>query len=77
MFGRSNTDVLTLELGENRYEFASPEDLGFALAGRAGVPGSRVGSLLEMGDEALRREAEAIRQVEKLFNNALDGLLRE
>lgn len=77
MFGRSSSETLTLVLGDHRYEFATPEDLGFALAGRAGVPGSRVGSLVEMGDEALRREAEAIRQVEKLFNNALDGSLQE
>lgn len=77
MFGRPNSDTLELVLGENTFEFSSPEDLGFALAGRAGVPGSRVGSLVEMGDDALRREAEAIRQVEQVFNDALDGSLRE
>ena len=77
MFGRSNAVPLRLALGESVFEFASPEDLGFALSGRAGVPGSRVSSLVEMGDESLRREAEAIRQVEQLFNDALDGSLRD
>lgn len=77
MFGRAQARGLRLRLGESSYEFPTPEDFAFALTGRASVPGSRVGALVEMGDEALRREAEAIRQVERMFNNALDGSLRD
>jgi len=77
MFGRSQSNGLKLILRENAYTFSSPEDFAFALSGRAGVPGSRVGSLVEMSDEALRREAEAIRQVEQTFNAALDGSLHD
>ncbi len=77
MFGRSSARGLKLRLGEATYEFGSTEDFAFALAGRAGVPGARVGALVELNAEALRREAEAIRQVERLFNAALDGSLRD
>jgi hypothetical protein len=77
MFGRASSRSLKLQVGDSSFEFLSPEDLAFALAGRAGVPGNRVTSLVDMTDDALRREAEAIRKVEQMFNNALDGLLRD
>jgi len=77
MFGRAQTRGRRRRLGESSYEFPTAEDFAFALTGRASVPGSRVSALVEMGDEALRREAEAIRQVEQMFNNALDGSLRD
>ena len=77
MFRRAQSNGLKLTIDENRYTFSSPEDFAFALAGRAGVPGSRVESLVEMSDEALHREAEAIRQVEQKFNAALDGSLHD
>lgn len=77
IFGLGNSKSLKLKLGEMSYEFASPEDFAFALAGRAGVPGTRVGALVDMTAESLRREAEAIRQVEQVFNDALDGSLRD
>lgn len=76
-FGSHNARGLKLTLGDASYEFASPEDFAFALSGRAGVPGTRVGALVDMNGETLRREAEAIRQVEQVFNDALDGSLRD
>lgn len=77
LFGLVNSKALKLKFGDATYEFASAEDFAFALAGRAGVPGTRVGALVEMTAESLRREAEAIRQVEQVFNDALDGSLRD
>jgi len=77
LFGLASSKALKLRLGDATYEFASAEDFAFALAGRAGVPGTRVGALVEMNAESLRREAEAIRQVEQVFNDALDGSLRD
>ena len=76
MFKRPN-NTLKLRIAEATYEFASLEDFTFALAGRAGVPGTRIGSLVEMDILSLRREAEAIRHVEQLFNDALDGTLHD
>ena len=75
MFKRPSSRSLKLQLTDSAYEFASPEDLAFALAGRTGVPGTRISALVEMDDRSLRREAEAIRHVEQTFNNALDGSL--
>ena len=77
MFGRSSSRALKIRIGDAGFEFLSPEDFAFALAGRAGVPGTRVTALVEMSDDALRHEAEAIRKVEQMFNSALDGLLRD
>ena len=77
LFGLGNSKALKLKIGEASYEFLSQEDFAFALAGRAGVPGTRVSALVDMSAESLRREAEAIRQVEQVFNDSLDGSLRE
>lgn len=77
LFGLGNHKTLKLKLGDSSYEFPSPEEFAFALTGRAGVPGTRVASLVDMNPETLRREAEAIRQVEQVFNDALDGSLRD
>ena len=77
MFRRSSSTSLKLPVGDAVYEFLSPEDFAFALAGRAGVPGPRVTSLVGLSSDALRREAEAIRVVEQKFNDALDGVLRD
>jgi hypothetical protein len=63
MFKRPNSHSLRLQIGDSSYEFAEPEDLAFALAGRAGVPGTRISALVEMNDLSLRREAEAIRHL--------------
>jgi hypothetical protein len=77
MFKRPNSHSLRLQIGDSSYEFAEPEDLAFALAGRAGVPGTRISALVEMNDLSLRREAEAIRHVEQILNDALDGSLHD
>lgn len=77
MFKLPNTRSLKLQIADACYEFAEPEDLAFALAGRAGIPGTRISALVEMSDLSLRREAEAIRHVEQTLNDALDGSLQD
>lgn len=77
MFNRPSSRSLKLQIADSTYEFDTPEDLAFALAGRAGIPGTRISALVEMNDLSLRREAEAIRHVEQTFNDALDGSLQE
>jgi hypothetical protein len=77
MFRRSSSQSLKLTVGESPFEFLTPEDFAFALAGRAGVPGTRISALVEMDDQSLRREAEAIRHVEQTFTNALNGSLQD
>ena len=75
MFKKSNN--LKLRIVDASYEFVTTEDFAFALAGRAGVPGTRISSLVEMNVLSLRREAEAIRHVEQIFNDALNGTLHD
>ena len=77
MFNQTNTRSLTLQIADASYEFASPEDFAFALAGRAGLPGTRIVSLIEMNTVSLRREGKAIRRVEQTFDDALNGLLQD
>ncbi|MFT5449882.1 MAG: hypothetical protein ACI9DC_005080 [Gammaproteobacteria bacterium] len=77
MFKRPSSRSLKLQIAGSTYEFDTPEDLAFALAGRAGIPGTRISALVEMNDLSLRREAEAIRHVEQAFNDALDGSLQD
>jgi hypothetical protein len=77
MFGRPSTDKLKLRIHDNSYEFAAPSGFEFALAGRVGLPSSKIASLCELSDDALLREAEAIRAVEQRFSDALSGALSE
>ena len=57
MFKLPTSRSLKLLIADASYEFAEPEDLAFALAGRAGVPGTRVSAGVELNDMSLRREA--------------------
>ncbi len=77
MFNLSSSKPLVLEFNGNRYEFSSTNDFSFALSGRAGVPGSKISALVKLTTVALRREAEAIRQIEQMFNDALNGSLTD
>ncbi len=77
MFSTATNQPLILKLNGKQYEFATAQDFTFALAGRAGVPGTKITALVKLSTVALRREAEAIRQIEQLFNNALDGSMTD
>ena len=77
MFSNSSTRPLILELNGKKYEFATAQDFAFALAGRAGVPGTKITALVKLNTVALRREAEAIRHIEHMFNDALDGSMTD
>ena len=77
MSSNATTKPLILDINDNQYEFATSSDFAFALAGRAGVPGTKITALVKLNSVALRREAEAIRQIETMFNGALDGALTD
>jgi hypothetical protein len=77
IFKRSTpeTDELTLTVGEKSYTFSTPSEFEFALAGRTCVPVSKIAALVDVADTDLLNEAEAIKQAERRFSEALSGLL--
>ena len=77
MFGRSPNIATTLRIGEEEYQFTSPRDFEFALAGRTSLPPDKVAILVDAPDEALLREAEGIRRIEQRLEDALSGVLEE
>ncbi len=77
MFRRQSADTLSVEIDEQQYTFNSARDFEFALAGRTSVPAAKIASLVELPDDSLLKEAEAIRRVEKRFADALSGSLEE
>ncbi len=77
MFRRQSADTLSVEIDEQQCTFNSVHDFEFALAGRTSVPAAKIASLVELPDDALLKEAEAIRRVEKRFADALSGSLED
>ena len=77
MSSKDALQPLNLEINGIQYQFASPDDFAFALTGRAGVPGTKITALVKLSTVALRREAEAIRHIEQMFNDALNGSLTD
>ena len=75
LFNKSASEALTLTVLDEEYTFNSPRELEFALAGRACLPSSKLASMVELSEDALLREVEAIRAVEQLFADALSGSL--
>ena len=76
MFGRSN-HATTLRIGDQSFEFTSPREFEFALAGRTCLPPDKVATLVDAPDDTLLREAEGIRRIEQRLEDALSGLLEE
>lgn len=71
----SETDVLRLEVGERTCTFPTPADFEFALSGRVCVPAEKINALVDVSDDALLKEATAIKQAEQRFSEALSGVL--
>ena len=69
--------MLAISVTGTEYSFSRAEEFEFALAGRTCVPAAKVTALSELADEALLREAEGIRAVERRFSDALSGQLEE
>lgn len=65
---------LELALDGERLCFASPRELEFALAGRTSLPPEKLARVMEQPEEALRREAQGIRAVEKVLADVLTGM---
>jgi hypothetical protein len=68
---KSVSQSLTLKIGAETYKFRSEKDLEFALAGRTAIPASKFMALSDLGDDALLKEADGIRQVERRFADVL------
>jgi hypothetical protein len=77
MFRKQSGETLSLEIHQQSYNFPSPKDFDFALAGRTCVPSSKIAALAESPDEVLLKEAEAIRKVEQRLAVALSGGLED
>ncbi len=71
----SDTGELALNVGEHTYVFLTPADFEFALSGRTCVPAAKINALVDVSDEKLLEEAEAIKQAEQRFADALSGVL--
>ena len=74
-FDSSDSDELRLKIRGRNYTFATPADFEFALSGRICVPAEKITALVDVSDERLLQEAEAIKQAEKRFSDALSGVL--
>ena len=73
MFKKSSPEPLTLTVDDHTYAFHGPSEFEFSLSGRTCLPSAKISSLVELSDDALLREAEAIRKVEQRFADALSG----
>ena len=69
------TNELRLRVGDRNFTFPTPADFEFALSGRTCVPAEKINALVDVPDERLLQEAEAIKQAEQRFSDALSGVL--
>lgn len=75
MFKKSGKKPITLRIGEAQLSFASTNELEFALNGRVGLPSSRFKSLTSAPTDALQKEAEGIRQMERKLTAAITAAM--
>ena len=71
MFKKAHKKPITLRIGAIQTSFASSEEFEFALAGRIGLPASRIKLLVSAPSEALKKEVEGIRQMERKLTEAV------
>ena len=74
MFGLFSRTV-TIQLSAAEVRFNSPRDFEFAVAGRIGMPASKIGALVELSDEELLGKAEGIRKLEQRFSEILSAAM--
>lgn len=65
MSTKTTKNPLVLSIGDRQMCFLSSEEFEFALAGRIGLPASRIKALMTTPSEALMKEAGGIRQLEQ------------
>ena len=70
MFGLFSRAV-KVPFANTTVEFRTPRDFEFALSGRVGIPASKIGTLVDLADDDLLREAEGIRKLEQRFAEIL------
>lgn len=71
----SATRELRLKVGDRDFRFPTPADFEFALSGRTCVPAEKINALVDVSDDRLLQEAEAIKLAEQRFSEALSGVL--
>ena len=67
MLTRQRAKPLRLQLDSKTITFATLDDFAFALASHTEVPAQKVAELMRLPDDALRREADAIRGISGRF----------
>ncbi len=67
MFNRVSSKPLKLDVEGRVLNFPTLDDFDFALTCRVEVPASKITSLVQLTDDALREEARSINKVEKRF----------
>lgn len=77
MFKKPSKKPITLRIGEKQLSFTSSNELEFALSGRVGLPSSRFKSLLSTPTDALLKEAEGIRQMERNLTEAIANAMED
>lgn len=71
----TESDELTLKVGDQAYRFDSLADFEFALSGRTCVPSEKITALVSAPDDDLLEEAAGIEQAEQRLREVLDGVL--
>ena len=70
MFGLFSR-TLKIALANTTVEFRTARDFEFALAGRVGIPASKIGTLVDLADDDRQQGAEGIRKLEQRFAKIL------
>ncbi len=71
MFTNVFSSALKLRIGEQRFQFASPEDLEFALSGKSNPSSARAAEFVRLSDVELVREADRFTQMEQRVSETL------
>lgn len=69
--------ALTLIIDGEELSFESINEFEFALGGRTNVPASKLGDLLALSPEELKREAKSIKAIEKRFVDILSRSIEQ
>ena len=77
MLNRFFTKPIELVIGEQTLKFSSLADYEFSLSGRTSVPSKKITDLVRFSLDELKKEAKAIKQIERQFINILSKSIEE
>ncbi len=75
MLDKFFTNPLELQIGEQSFKFHSVADFEFAMAGRTSVPSQKITEIVKLSTKELKKEAKAIKHIEKRFVSILSASL--